>query len=322
MTDKKQIEKLCIGPDETLLNYDIKAVKVMYPKPRYILFDDVHKNQIAKQLFLDEKFPAIPILNHQRQIETILYWYDLFKGNPINKYPRATYSHPIVIMAGGKGVRLNPFTKILPKPLLPVQGVPILKKIMDKFYQEGFTKFIVILNYKKDLIKMYLKENKFPYEIACIEESAYQGTCGGLKKTIPFIDQSFIVTNCDVLLNNYTGDILDWHKNQNADITLVASTKEMIIPYGVLESKNGQFKGIREKPKFTMLINSGVYVFKPNVLDLIGEKEFLNMNTFLERCVKNKKNIAIFPLYEEWFDFGQWRTYKESLCQLKNVSKT
>ncbi len=118
---------------------------------------------------LEKVVEQIPILDKNKSVVDVILWTDVFDKNK-SVEQKKYFTNPVVIMAGGKGTRLDPFTKILPKPLIPIGEKPVIEIIMDKFYTQGFQNFIFTLNYKKEYIKMFLKENSFPYNIDCVEE--------------------------------------------------------------------------------------------------------------------------------------------------------
>lgn len=291
--------------------------EIMFKSPRFVKRTEKAFEEKAKRYVLDEKLYAIPVLDEVDRIVDILFWHDFFENHPLEFPSFKAVANPVVIMAGGKGARLDPFTKILPKPLIPFGDKPIIEKIMDNFNKHGFVNFILTLNYKKELIKMYLKENPFPYNIECVEEDEYLGTAGSLSLLKDKIKETFYVCNCDVLLENDLKNILLWHKGEKALITLIGCHKEMVIPYGTLEIDGGYLKSINEKPAFDLIINTGVYIVEPEVLTFISPGERLDMNHLVEKVVQHGK-VTVYPICDGWFDIGQWKEYKDSLYLLQN----
>jgi NDP-sugar pyrophosphorylase family protein len=266
---------------------------------------------------LDDRLYAIPVLDELDRIADILFWYDFFENHPHEPRVVESLTNHVVIMAGGKGERLDPFTKILPKPLIPFGDKPIIERIMDNFNKYGFVNFILTLNYKKELIKMYMRENQFPYNVEWIEEDDYLGTAGSLGHLKDKLKETFIVCNCDILLESDFRNILLWHKGEKALVTLVGCHKEMVIPYGTLEMDDGRLKTINEKPTQDIVINTGVYIMEPEVISLITPGERVDMNHLIERA-QRKGKITVYPICDGWFDIGQWKEYKDSLYLLQN----
>lgn len=291
---------------------------IMFKTPRFVRHGEKDYEERAKELVLDKRLYAVPVLDEMNRIIDILVWYDFFDKHPHEPHLFESVTNPVVIMAGGKGERLDPFTKILPKPLIPFGDKPIIERIMDNFNKHGFVNFILTLNYRKELIKMYFKENQFPYKVEWVEEEKYLGTAGGLGLLKDRIKETFFVCNCDILLENDFKNILLWHKGEKASITLIGCHKEMVIPYGTLEIDSGYLKAINEKPTFDLIINTGVYIVEPEVLTLIPANEHLDMNQLAERALQKNLKIAIYPICSGWFDLGQWKEYRDSLYLLQN----
>lgn len=299
------------------IGFERPISEIMFKSPRFVKRAEKNFEQKAKRFVTEDKLYAVPVLDEVDRIADVLFWYDFFEEHPHEFHPFETLSNPVVIMAGGKGERLDPFTKILPKPLIPFGDKPIIEKIMDNFNKHGFVNFILTLNYKKELIKMYIRENQFPYKIEAVEEEKYLGTAGGLGLLKDKIKESFFVCNCDILLESDFKNILLWHKGEKAKITLIGCRKEMVIPYGTLEINGGKLKAITEKPAFNFIINAGVYVMEPEVLSLISEGEHLDMNQLVERALQKKWDVTVYPVSSGWFDIGQWKEYKDSLYLLQ-----
>lgn len=291
--------------------------KVMYRDFRYAKLDeDKHKvEEYVKSVMKKEKVDIVPILNSDGVIVDVIMWLDIIKESGL-AIPSELYSNHVVLMAGGEGVRLAPFTNIFPKPLIPVGNRPVIDIIMENFYKSGFHKFIYTLNYKKEYIKLFLKELEHDnYDIDWIEEEEFMGTIGSLSLLKDKINDTFFVANCDSLLKTDFAEILLWHKNHNAAITIVGCHNEIKIPYGVLELADGKLDNILEKPAHDVIINTGIYVIEPHIIDYINKDEKLDMNYLINR-VKIKEKVSVFPIYNGWFDIGQWEVYKKSINQM------
>lgn len=293
--------------------------KIMHRQPHYVKCSEKGYRKKAEG-YIVSGLHAVPVLDGSNRITDILFWREFLEKHPHESETTIHINSPVVIMAGGKGARLDPFTKILPKPLIPFDDKPIIEKIIDNFGKHGFSNFILILNYKKDLIKTYFRENKLPYNIELVEENEYMGTAGGIALLKDRIKETFFICNCDILLENNFRNILEWHKNEKSLITLIGCHKEMVLPYGVLETGAGFLKSISEKPKLDMIINTGVYVIEPEVLKFISPGEHIDMNNLVERVMRRGR-VTVYPICEGWFDLGQWKEYQESLYLLRNHKK-
>lgn len=300
--------------------FETPVSEVMFKSPRFVRRSERKFEEKAKQYIVEEALYSIPVLDEKNRVVDILSWYDFFDTHPHEQYIHEVITNPVVIMAGGKGSRLDPFTKILPKPLIPFGDKPIVERIMDNFHKYGFTNFILVLNYKKDIIRMYFSENRSPYQVDCVDEQKYLGTAGGLELLKNKIKESFYVCNCDTLLESNLKNILLWHKGAKSFMTIIGCHKEMTFPYGSLKVDKGYLKEMVEKPKYDLIINTGVYILEPDVFSFISEGEVLDMNRLIERTM-TKGKVTVYPLTDGWFDVGQWKEYKESLYLLENNGK-
>jgi dTDP-glucose pyrophosphorylase len=221
----------------------------------------------------------------------------------------------VVIMAGGQGTRLEPFTKIFPKPLIPINDKPIIEIIMDNFKEYGFHNFVITLGYKAELIKQYFAGNT-KYNIEFIEESEPMGTAGALK-LLTNINDPIIVTNCDTILDINYDELLKYHLEERTFITVVGITKSMKMPYGIIHVQNKIIENIEEKPQFDFLINTGIYIIDGYFLEHHYDNT-KDMPDFINKCIKNKIKTNIFPVSSSWLDVGQWSEYKKTLQYFKD----
>ena len=220
-------------------------------------------------------------------------------------------------MAGGKGKRMQPFTSILPKPLIPVKGKPVIIHIMNLFKSDGFSKFFISINNKNNVLSSYLSELRKMYNLDLIKETKPLGSAGALKK-IGKLKLPFFIVNCDSLLKIKPMQLLNFHNENKNDLTIVAALKEFNIPYGVCEinKKNGRLININEKPKKFVIANSGMYVIEPRVLEYLPKKNSFGMDEFIQILIKKKKKIGVFPIKDsDWKDTGNWFDYMKAIRQ-------
>jgi dTDP-glucose pyrophosphorylase len=214
---------------------------------------------------------------------------------------------PVVIMAGGKGTRLYPYTKILPKPLIPVGDVTITEHIINKFMDFGCNRFTIIVNHKKDMIKAYFHENRLPgIYINFIEEKNFLGTGGGLSLLRNKIVETFFFTNCDILLLENYGAIYDHHKASGNILTMICATKTLSFPYGTVDvGADGNIRSLMEKPSYSFLTNTGFYVIDADFFDHIPDDTFIHITDIIQNCIDNGKKIGVYPVSEnQWLDMG------------------
>ncbi len=294
-----------------------KVEMVMFKQFTSFVSDEAGKKEKAERIMLREKIEQIPILDKNNCIIDVVLWTDIF-GKKKSADEKQTYTNPVIIMAGGKGTRLDPFTKVLPKPLIPIGEKPIIEVIMDKLYKHGFNNFVFTLNYKKEYIKLFLRENNFSYDIDWVEEEDYMGTAGSLSLLKDKVKETFLVLNCDTILNADYADIMKWHKENNNLMTLVGCHKEIQVPYGILELDHGILKNFVEKPNYEVIINTGIYVLEPETLLMVSDNKHMDMNTLIENVSKRGK-VSVYPIHDGWVDVGQLEEYKKGLEEIGNM---
>jgi len=222
-------------------------------------------------------------------------------------------------MAGGRGRRLKPFTDLLPKPLIPINDKTFIENIIDRFTSIGCNDFFLSVNHKKKIIKAYFEELNPSYNIRYIEEKKPLGTAGSLRLfDINESIGSVFVTNCDIIVKTSYYDIYQFHIENDYDLTLVASDKEFILPYGTcVLNENGLLESIEEKPKYEFLINTGLYIIKTSLLKNIPENKQYDITHLIEDSILKEKKIGVFPVNENsYFDTGDWAEYKKTLENL------
>lgn len=282
----------------------------------FIAITEEKRNDVAfmKQLVITKEIEQVPVVNDSGVIVDVILWTDLLQEKR-EATTRVLHDNQVVIMAGGKGTRLDPFTKILPKALIPIGNKPVIEIIMEKFYQSGFHNFFYTLNYRKEYLKLFLKENDFPYSIDWVEEKDFLGTVGGLSLLEEKLSDTFFITNCDSILDVDFERVLAWHKEYKSALTIIGSHNEIKIPFGVLELLNGKLLKISEKPVHDVIINAGVYVMEPNIIKYIPKEKRLDMNELID-MVAEKEKITVYPIYGGWFDLGQWEEYNKIVKEI------
>jgi dTDP-glucose pyrophosphorylase len=271
----------------------------------------------VKNIFLTTFARAIPVVNADGALQDVIFKEDFFNKEGLNQV-KEKLPYPVVIMAGGEGTRLAPFTNILPKPLLPLGNDPVIKVIMDRFNAGGADEFYITVNSKKKMIKGYFHDHKSPYKIHFVDENEPLGTAGSLGLVKKNINTNCFVVNCDVVLDIDYSDLVKFHNTGNFDLTLVASLKQYTIPYGVCNVDNeGLLLSMQEKPEQHLLVNAGLYFLNRSVLDLISGDEFLHMTDIVNILKEKGFKVGVYPVTEKsWLDVGQWKEYSDTLKQL------
>ncbi len=292
------------------------AVEGAYNKSPVCVEKDYSLEDV-KRIMLKEKIEWIPVVNGKKRIHEILFWENVFGKE--TGIPREKIDLPVVIMAGGKGTRLDPFTKILPKPLVPVGEKAIIEIIMDKFHQYGIEEFYLSVNHKSHMIKAYFEEINGPYKIKYIEEEKPLGTAGSLRFLHGRIGKNLLVSNCDIIIEGDYTEVVKFHKAKNNDITIVGSFRHLTIPYGICTIENGgDLVKIDEKPEYDFLANTGMYLIKSDVLAYIPEGQFFGITDLVKSVQAHKGKVGVFPIDEKsWIDIGQWEEYRRTLRALE-----
>ena len=255
----------------------------------------------AKHLFHKKNYIAIPIVDDDMKI------IDIYSdGNFLTK-TKGRLRVPVVINAGGKGTRLAPYTKVLPKPLIPVGDLPILEHIMNEYQSYDCTEFHIIVNYKRDLMKAYFADNEQQYNITWYDEDKPLGTGGGLSLLKGVFKDTFFFANCDALLTADYESMLKFHKENGNVITMICAYKNINIPYGVVDmGVNGVIEGMREKPLLSFLTNTGIYIVEPSVVESMVDGESIGFPDIVERERQKGHKVAVYPVSEnDWMDMGQ-----------------
>lgn len=267
--------------------------------PKYLFQDERSK---ARSYMKKHMIEALPLLDENHRIVAILFWNEAELLKPMQKVQL-----PVVIMAGGLGTRLYPYTKILPKPLIPIGDIPIAEHIIHQFYAAGCRDFYLIVNHKKNMIKAYFNEIEKDYHVSYAEEKEPLGTGGGLSLLKGKIQTTFILTNCDILIQEDFGKIYKYHREQGNVITMVCSLKNFRIPYGIVEiSEEGGIQEMKEKPTLSFFTNTGCYFVEPEVIADMKENTAIGFPDIIEKYKKQGKKVGVYPISEKsWLDMGQ-----------------
>jgi len=244
------------------------------------------------------------------------------KNNSIKVVDRTALRNiPLIIMAGGLGKRMEPFTKILPKPLLPIKDNTLIDIIIANYAKYGLCKLYVSVNYKASLIKAYLGDINLPIEISYLDESKPLGTAGALGLLKGKRIDDFFVTNCDIIVNDNYSEIYKFHKSKEFSLTVVTSIQHYQIPYGVCEIQNGGIiKGINEKPEVDMFINTGMYVMNSRALEFIPDNQTFNLTDLIHILIENGHSVGAYPVSEKsWIDLGQWGEYNTAIGNINQI---
>ena len=293
---------------------DEKIDKIYNRNP--LVIKKPYEGNDVKKLMMDKCIEAVPVTGTTGELVEVLLWKEVFGENIIPF--KGNLGIPVVIMAGGKGTRLDPFTKILPKPLIPVGDKAIIDIIMDKFAEQGISKFFITINHKSKMIKSYFEETNNKYVIHYVEENSPLGTAGSLRLIKEDIGEALLVSNCDIIIDCDYGKIVKFHNKNDYDMTIVGSFRHFTIPYGICEmGKDGMLKDMKEKPESDYLVNTGMCVIGKKTLELIPEGEIFHITDLVKSVRDNGGKVGVYPVSEKsWIDVGRWEEYRKAIKML------
>lgn len=309
---EKFINVLSVGDiQRAILNnvsLDTTVKNVLRKQTRVASADESFEN--IKETMRTFRMECMPVLNENKELVKVYFWEDVFGAE--EKRTNEPLNLPVVIMAGGKGTRMQPLTHVIPKPLIPIGEKTIIEEIMDRFTAYNCHDFYLSVNYKAETIKHYFNQLKNPdYNIGYFQEDVPLGTAGSLFLIKDKIKSTFFVSNCDIIIEQDYSEILKYHKENKNEITIVSALKHYPIPYGTIKTgENGILKDLTEKPELTFQINTGMYILEPYLLNEIPENEFFHITHLIENVKNRKGKVGVFPVSEgSWKDIGELHTY-------------
>lgn len=284
----------------TLKNGDVNASMeyIANYSPRYLL--RYEKEELDRTFSQSEQY-SIPVVNYNHEVVEVIFR----DGRRIRR--RYSLNCPVVMMAGGKGTRLYPYTKILPKALIPIGEIPISERILHNFSDYGCTQFFMIVNHKKNMIQAYFDSTAKEYRITYIEEDRPLGTGGGLYLLDGRIEQDFFLVNCDIIIDADYNEIYSYHMSEENYITIVAAKYRHTVPYGVVGcDERNVYQGISEKPELHYLINTGMYVVNGELLHCMPHDQQISFPDLIDAAKQNGRKIGVYVVEESaYMDMGQ-----------------
>lgn len=223
-------------------------------------------------------------------------------------------SETLVIMAGGRGQRLMPLTATIPKPMLPLQGRPILEHIIERAKLEGFRQVVISVNYLAEVITEHFGDGScHGVAIHYLQERQPLGTAGALAALPASLRQEpVVVTNADVITDVAFSDLLSQTRREAADGLMAVRLQEWQNPFGVVRSEGNRLLGLEEKPVYRHQVNAGMYVLAPALLDLLQPEAYCDMPDLFSRGLEQGLNLQVFPLHESWLDIGRPADYQSA----------
>lgn len=269
-----------------------------------------------KQVYLDllrkHRLCHLPIINEENQVIALVASDEFM--------PQSLASLDAVVMAGGKGSRLLPLTKDLPKPMLPLGEKPLLEIIIEKLRSEGIRQVNVTTHHKPEKIKEHFGNGEdFGVVLNYVSEDRPLGTAGALG-LIEDPKQTLLVINGDILTQIDFKAMLHFHREHKADLTVGVRIYDFEVPYGVMECEGAHVVAVQEKPKYNLMVNAGIYMIEPHAQRFIPQGEHYHMTDLIQSLLEKGLNVVSFPIHEYWLDIGKHSEYRQAQEEIKELN--
>lgn len=224
-----------------------------------------------------------------------------------------------VILAGGKGTRLRPYTVVLPKPLMPIGEFPILEVIVKQLVAAGFTHITMAVNHQAEIIKAFFMDgNKWGIHIDYSLEDKPLGTMGPLK-LINDLPENFLVMNGDILTDIDYAEFHDTHVKANEVFTISSHIRDQLVDYGVLETSEGRLDGLREKPRLHYEVSMGVYMASRRALDYVPVNTAYGFDHLMHDLIAAGQRVAVQKFSGYWLDIGRPDDYAQAIDEFESM---
>jgi len=258
--------------------------------------------ETVRHLMQANKLLHVPIVDSERRVIGLHLWDELSEATE--------RPNTVLIMAGGMGSRLRPYTENCPKPMLPVAGKPMLEHIVDRARGQGFRRFVFAVHYLGHVIEQHFGAGeRWHVQIGYVREQAPLGTAGALTLISPRPTHPLVVSNGDVLTDIHYGEMLDFHRRHGASATMAVRQHEWQYPFGVVRTHGVDIAGFEEKPVTTAMVNAGIYVLDPQAIECLNADERCDMPTLFERVQAKGGRTVVYPMHEPWLDIGRPEDY-------------
>ena len=225
-----------------------------------------------------------------------------------------------IVLAGGKGTRLRPYTTVFPKPLMPIGDMPILEIMLRQMKAAGVTDVVLTVGHLAELLRAFFNSGeKFGLKITYSQEDIPLGTAGPLS-LIPELTEPFLVANGDVLTTLNLTDLVAYHRSAGAAATIAMQARQVKVDLGVLEFDGGyRLTGYIEKPTYDFHVSMGIYVFEPCVLNYIVYKEYLDFPDLVLKLIQNGEKVVGYPFDGYWQDLGRPDDYEQAVAEFEQM---
>jgi NDP-mannose synthase len=225
-----------------------------------------------------------------------------------------------VILAGGKGTRLAPYTKVLPKPLMPIGDMPILEILLRQIHQAGINEVVLAVGHLAELLRAFFQDgSRLGLSLKYSYEDQPLGTAGPLS-LIEGLDDIFLVSNGDVLTTLNMKSLIDFHCHSGAIATIASHNRSVKVDLGVIQADtNGMILHYIEKPTYDFYVSMGIYVFSPRVMAYINHKEYLDLPDLVLRLVDAGEKVMTYPFDGYWMDLGRLCDYEQAVNDFEQL---
>lgn len=228
-----------------------------------------------------------------------------------------------VILAGGKGTRLAPYTKVLPKPLMPIGDIPIMEVILRQMVNAGVSEVILTVGHLAELLRAFFKDgSQFGLKIDYSVEEQPLGTAGPLSLVADRLTETFIVSNGDVLTTLNLRELVGAHRSSGAAATIASHRRQVKIDLGVLQTDDdNKLTGYLEKPAYVFFVSMGIYVFEPRVLEHIPANQYLDFPDLVLKLIAAGETVRSYPFEGYWQDLGRPDDYERAVSDFDRLSE-
>lgn len=278
------------------LTLEANVTEIMNTKPTVASDTDDPREVLEKAL--ERLIHQVPVLDADGRVIGLITETDLVQ--------QEVTSTPVILMAGGKGVRLYPLTVDVPKPMLKIGDTPILEIIIRKLKAQGFRNIYISVNYLSHVIEEHIKDGSWlGVNVTYLHEDQPLGTAGAMGQLRGKLHEPFVVMNSDLLTNADLRQLVRFHKKTGAKATLGVREYQFQIPYGVVNIDGTEVSSISEKPIHRSMVSAGIYTLDPWALELVPEGEYCDMPTLLDKVRAEGQKVSAFPIHESWLDIGR-----------------
>ncbi|MEQ9307339.1 MAG: nucleotidyltransferase family protein, partial [Marinoscillum sp.] len=291
------------------LTLESEIKEFIQTNPKYIDKSNYTVKEVIE--LREKKLRIIPVLDANRRVTNVLNFRVHESYLPVDA----------VIMAGGKGTRLRPHTLSVPKPLLKVGEKPIIDHNVDQLIKYGIDDFWISIKYLGEQIENHFGDgNSRGVHIDYIRESQPLGTIGAVSLVENFHHDYILVTKSDILTNLNFEDFFVDFLDKDADMSVVTVPYQVDVPYGVLETNQGEVTSLKEKPTYTYFSNGGIYLIKREVLGRIPKNKFYNSTDLMESLIQSKGRVISYPIRQYWLDIGKPEDFIKAQEDVKHIN--